>query len=497
MDKKLRCVGLVVVFLIVLGLGGKVFSFSADVEDLSGNKYFPAVKRALSEAEKSIFMVMYLVRLNPSHKESGVYRLVNELIKAHKRGVTVEVILDQNVGFTEGRGEWQVEGKNSQAFWFLSKAGVKVWYDDAKQYTHSKCLIIDEEKGILGSANWTESGLFRNNEASVLVKSKELAANLLNNFRRIERMDRAPRITKEPLILSWMFLEDKDLGGKMVSSHDERAFDLYLLLLREFDGNETGRVKVDYEKLAGELGLGELSRTAYRRQINRSLRKLEKRYCLLRFEPVYGKAGTVFLLSYESKNEAYRPPQEWYFQIPAAYWNYGWARKLSFPAKYGYLINLAYAGISEARPWWFASRKILSERFKISKWFISRGMQELRRLNVIDVQYGGIEKEGRKEKTAKSYKLIGLYDPAKVEEQWDKLEVLYGKKSLEKARGYARLVFEENSPVTIKDLLERIKIYGDDKVKRAFDIVERKNIDNPKRNYGYVVGILRRMAQGN
>jgi len=92
--------------------------YEAEVEDISGAKYFPAVKKALSEAKESIFLVMFVVRLRPYDRDSCVYQLMEELIGAHNRGVKVTVILDQNVGFAgrEHVSEWRVEGENAWCF---------------------------------------------------------------------------------------------------------------------------------------------------------------------------------------------------------------------------------------------------------------------------------------------------------------------------------------------------------------------------------------------
>ena len=74
-------------------------SYPAEVEDISGEKYFPQTKQALSHAQESVFMVMFMVGLRPYDKASSIYQLVDELVRAHKRGVKVTVILDQNISF--------------------------------------------------------------------------------------------------------------------------------------------------------------------------------------------------------------------------------------------------------------------------------------------------------------------------------------------------------------------------------------------------------------
>jgi hypothetical protein len=159
-------------------------------------------------------------------------------------------------------------------------------------------------------------------------------------------------------------------------------------------------------------------------------------------------------------------------------------------AKFCYLINLAYAGISDAKPWWCADRETLSKRFNISKWTVTKGMQELKRLNLIDVEYPPLGEEGPLYPLAKSYKVRNLYDPAWLEGEWDRLELLYGGNNLKKARDFAGIVYEENDPQIIEDIIWRIETFGEEPVKMAFDIVAKKDPVNPKRCYPYVKGII-------
>lgn len=52
------------------------------------------------------------------------------------------------------------------------------------------------------------------------------------------------------------------------------------------------------------------------------------------------------------------------------------------------------------------------------------------------------------------------------------------------------IVFEENNPDTIEGIILKTKQYGGEKIEKAFNIIKRKNTDNPKKTYEYVVGIL-------
>jgi cardiolipin synthase len=474
-------------------------SYSANVLDISGKKYYPALKQAIEGAEDSIYMVMFQVSLNPYNKTSQVYKLVDELLKAHKRGVNVKVILDQNVDFVNLKSidKWVSEGKNAWCFKMLKEAGVDVYYDNLTTYTHAKAIVIDKEIVMMGSANWSENALNKNIETNVLIKSRELANEILEYFNKIEIDEKVNiPILKNSIPVSWKFLENPKLAGRMLTKRDERAFDIYLLLLREFDGSSKSEIILNYEKIADDLGLlDRMTKTDYRRQIIKSLRKLEDTYKLIRFEPEYGKNAAITLLSYDNPGEIYTTPKEWYFQVPDNFWEYGWSRKLSMRAKFCYLINLAYESISNAKPWWFSSGDVLSDRFNVSKWVISKGMQELRRENLIDVAYDSPKGNSYKTLLAKSYKVLPLYSPEWLDAEWDRLELVYGIKSLNRAREYAKIVFKENDSQTVEDIIIMMESFGREPVKKVFGIVAKKSTSNPKKSYAYVKGILSRMEE--
>ncbi len=109
------------ILFIILALAlipARIFCYQGEVEDISGSEYFPAVKKAITEAKESISMVMFKVGLRPYDENSSVYQLVEELVNAHKRGVKVVVILDQNIPFIgkENIDNWEIEGKNAWCY---------------------------------------------------------------------------------------------------------------------------------------------------------------------------------------------------------------------------------------------------------------------------------------------------------------------------------------------------------------------------------------------
>lgn len=159
-----------------------------DVIPLVDGDYYPQVHQALITAKKSIMCVMYSADINPKYNHGWEYNLVNDLINAHRRGVEVTVIFDQNSMFWEtGRKGKKTERKNGDAYELLKKNGVPVYYDSNDRVTHSKILVIDNYITIVGSTNWTYSALKKNHEASVLIKSRSVAEAFLEKLRTISK----------------------------------------------------------------------------------------------------------------------------------------------------------------------------------------------------------------------------------------------------------------------------------------------------------------------
>lgn len=148
---------------------GVAFPIGADVEELCGRNYFTAVHQALQNAQKSIVVVMYFVSFDPG-KSNNVSALVNDLLDAHRRGVKVKAIVDRNINYEGAANEISPIGeKNKRFFDYLKEAGIDVYYDNTASLTHGKAIVIDDNVVIVGSTNWSEMSLNRNNELGVPV----------------------------------------------------------------------------------------------------------------------------------------------------------------------------------------------------------------------------------------------------------------------------------------------------------------------------------------
>jgi phosphatidylserine/phosphatidylglycerophosphate/cardiolipin synthase-like enzyme len=94
--------------------------------------------------------------------------IINSMIKAHKRGVTVIVVADY----------LQSKGKNmNQYLSKLDKAGIEIHIaTKQKACMHNKVGIFDSRIIATGSFNWTSNGTRRNDENLIVIEGDEVAA---------------------------------------------------------------------------------------------------------------------------------------------------------------------------------------------------------------------------------------------------------------------------------------------------------------------------------
>ncbi|MCG2713713.1 MAG: phospholipase D-like domain-containing protein [Candidatus Omnitrophica bacterium] len=472
---RLRTLSIVIGLVLVTGRG---FCYPGDVSPLCNREYFPAAQRGISQAKKSILLVMYLISFNKEDKNSKVFQLMDELIKAKLRGVEVKVILDYQSGSSFSAGQ-----SNYEAFRFLKDKGIDAYFDGAGVYTHNKAIVIDKRIVISGSHNWSNAALARSNETSFLIDSPKLARQLLDEFSRIKLSGQELKEDSGVGIPYWA-MEKNGIIPEMFRRYNERGFDIWLLLLRDFDGNAEGAVNTNYEVLAESLGwLKHMDRRAYRGEINRQLRGLSKLYKLVEIDTKYNQPIKVRLLKKVERES---------FSIPRAYWDYAWANRLNMDAKVCLLINLAELGRKQQPPEWMLTRPQITEKYGINRNSLYLGMKALRDFNIIDVKCSQID-VGYENRMPSATVFLGLYDMREFEQNLARLEEAYGRELIIKSREYAFVVFKGYDLGVIEEIAKLININGAANVDEAFRIVEQKSPDNPKRIFGYVIGILDKM----
>jgi len=170
-----------VFFLLFTFCPGPSHSLPAeDVQVVTDAQYFQVARKMISEAKGSVQVMMFEMGYYDQHQNAPSNLLIKELIQAKKRGVKVEAILEIR------DGDDRTTKRNRQAGRILSEGGVEVIYDPPFKTHHTKCLIVDGSLTMIGSTNWTHYALTNNNEASVLIRSKEVAKELIDYFNRIK-----------------------------------------------------------------------------------------------------------------------------------------------------------------------------------------------------------------------------------------------------------------------------------------------------------------------
>ncbi|EHP85760.1 phospholipase D-like domain-containing protein [Methanotorris formicicus] len=125
-----------------------------DIVVLNDEKYFYYVLNIIKSAEREIDIIMFSMFRCKQTEE-----LLNALIEARKRGVMVRIILNKEV-------ESNKEAKN-----YLASERISVKY--SKTRVHNKLVIVDDIV-VVGSHNWTDSGLFENKESSIAIRDKKV-----------------------------------------------------------------------------------------------------------------------------------------------------------------------------------------------------------------------------------------------------------------------------------------------------------------------------------
>jgi len=129
------------------------------------------ITNQIDQATREILVQAYLFTSKP---------IRSALLKAQKRGVNVEVILDKN----EQKDHKYITAK------ILRAGGINVWLDDRHASAHNKTIIIDRVIVITGSFNFTYSAENKNAENVLIIKSQDLAGIYTDNFLNHRRHSR-------------------------------------------------------------------------------------------------------------------------------------------------------------------------------------------------------------------------------------------------------------------------------------------------------------------
>lgn len=100
--------------------------------------------------------------------------ITNALITTHKKGVSVQVVTDNDKLLDEGSD-----------IGHLADEGIEVRIDDTPYHMHHKFMIADERALLTGSYNWTRSAAVYNHENILLTRESGVVRSYLKEFSQL------------------------------------------------------------------------------------------------------------------------------------------------------------------------------------------------------------------------------------------------------------------------------------------------------------------------
>ncbi len=235
-------------------------------------------------------------------------------------------------------------------------------------------------------------------------------------------------------------------------------------------------IKINYQEFAQALGYTK----NYYFNLFQPLRKLTRKYGLIQHKPWSKDLNLIYT----------SPKAD--ITIPDTYWDYGFYQKLSFPAKYMFLVSLSEAQKSNRNPYWFRSNEDLSQIYYISKRAITDGITELEKENILEVYRHKPEEPGEfDDRPANDYRL----NPLQSQEQFQQaLQAIFDKYGLDPTQKACELSSQFNEPKDldkIETYLGLIKTYGYEKVREVNSEVASKRRESGFRDLSQVILLLK------
>ena len=190
------------------------------VKPVFSAQYINEALQLINSAKKSIKVVMFEAAYYTKYPDSPSNLILRALKKKAEEGIDVRLILEGGERFLGRRFQKELK----EVMDFLSNSKVKVKTDRKGINTHAKFLLVDDEKLLIGSTNWTYYGLTKNNESNVLIISRQLGGQFAHYFNALWNTlevqgDSGKIITVEGKILS--------ISKKI--SHRGRAYEIITL----------------------------------------------------------------------------------------------------------------------------------------------------------------------------------------------------------------------------------------------------------------------------
>ena len=342
----------------------------AQVRDISDRAYEPAVIELLDQAKESITISMYNISLGVKERNPVTF-LLQDLMEARQRDVAVTFYLNTNFREIDKEPHQLIR---SPFFKKLADAGCIFHLLPSRLRLHDKLIIVDSRFVVEGSTNWSISALKSNRESATLIDSPGLAGIKLSRLKTLplttKPKEKEPRralyleTLPDSIVIPVILLLDERYFPKMFTSQDSRSMDLYLLLLSHSQVEGKSGFFVELESMALSLNMPvSWFDFGLRRQVIRSLKKLEDNYGLLRVKFFHSKDAWVELVNF---------PQEPFSANSKLITN----QKISYRLKFLLMIKSLLE--SQGEDLHSISKQEIARRFHIHPWTVGEAFKELK-----------------------------------------------------------------------------------------------------------------------
>ena len=147
-----------------------------EVHLMSGTAYYSAVQALIDETNSSIAVAMFHIAMTDERHPTRA--ILDALGRARARGVAVRVLVDRD----QPSDPYNSEIINKPALEYLKARNIECRSDETRRLLHSKFVLLDGRKVLLGSHNWSAGSYFQFDDASVLIDSQAFANVVAERF---------------------------------------------------------------------------------------------------------------------------------------------------------------------------------------------------------------------------------------------------------------------------------------------------------------------------
>lgn len=143
---------------------------------LAGSQYHTRIRELIDGATRQVEVCMFHVALpEPGHPTAV---LLDALAAATGRGVAVRVLADRD----RAADPYLSTVVNAPALARLRASGAEVRTDREDRLLHSKVVLVDDDRTVIGSHNWTAGSYFLADDLSLLIESAPVCSAQRQRF---------------------------------------------------------------------------------------------------------------------------------------------------------------------------------------------------------------------------------------------------------------------------------------------------------------------------